>query len=126
MSKHETTGQTGHKQVPGDVTPGAPDNATDALPMGMTGAAGGADPDQKSTHKAPKTVESTLPDGSPKFADPEAVKAKPAAKTGKYVVVSRIITKVDGKSKTFEPEQEVELEAAQAESLGDAVKPAGK
>jgi len=115
---------TGHKHVPGDLDQPALGNADGASPMGMTGATGGPDPDQKSTHVAPKTVESNLPDGSPKYADAGKVEKKAAAKAGKYEVVNRISTKVDGKAKSYEAGEFVELEAAEAESLGESIKPA--
>jgi hypothetical protein len=123
MKKHDES--TGHKQEPsGDAN--VVGNPEGAMPMGMTGTTSDGDPDQKSTKVAPNTVESTLPDGSPKFADPGASAQKSAAKAGKYEAVTRFTTSVDGSSKTVEPGEIVDLEAAEAESLGDAVKPAGK
>lgn len=121
MKKHE---ETGHKQDPSGTDAGVTPNADGSMAMGMTGIDGGADPDQKSTHNAPKTIESTLPDGSPKFADAPKGGKKASAKAGKFEVVSRISTKVDGRSKTFEIGEIVELEAGEAESLGENVKPA--
>lgn len=121
-------GSTAHQKVHGDA-------ATDAggpMGMGMTGTDAAKDPDQKSTHVKPNTVESTLPDGSPKYADP--VKSKPATRskrTGRYEVVTRISTATaynsDGvatKRAAFEPGDVIELDADEAESLGAAVKPA--
>ncbi len=119
--KHE---ETGHKQEPGNVEGALGASSDGALPMGMTGAASDGDPDQKSTHNAPKTIESTLPDGSPRFADAGKGGKKAPAKTGKFEVVARIKTKVGGKAKTLEAGELVELEADEAESFGDSVKPA--
>lgn len=124
-------GSTAHRVEPAPAG-GAPGGGTDAMPMGMTGTAAPADPDQKSTHVKPNTVESTLPDGSPKYAD--LGKTKPARKTsrgGRYEIVSRISTATgyDNQGRvsrrgTFEPGEIVELDADEAASLGDAVKPA--
>jgi hypothetical protein len=93
-----------------------------------------SNPDQKSTQVKPSTVEANLPDGSQTFADPAKGKAKPArksAKGGAYEVVNRISTATaydkDGRATkrgTFEPGDVIELDAEEAESLGDAVKPA--
>lgn len=123
-------GSTAHKSEPLGVDAGG-GTTSGAAPMGMTGTAGG-DPDQKSTHVKPNTVESTLPDGSPKYADP--AKAKPARKStrgGRYEVVSRITTAtafdsegVATKRATFEPGDIIELDAEEADSLGAALKPA--
>jgi|GEM_PF-5750876 len=134
MSKNKIEeGSTAHKQEPAPVNAGV-GGGSENMPMGMTGIGGGGDPDQKSTHVPPNTVESNLPDGSPKFADPAKAKSRPArrsARGGKYEVVSRITTATafdrDGKTTktgTFEPGDIVELDAEEAESLGDAVKPA--
>lgn len=127
----EKDAPTGHKHVPGDLDQPAAGNPDGTMPMGMTGADGGADPDQKSTHNAPATVESNLPDGSPKFQDAKAGKKVGAAKAGKYEVVSRISTKAAAgdstkrnQTMTHEPGAIVELDAAEAASLGDSVKPA--
>lgn len=124
-------GSTAHKAEPAPAG-GAPGGGTETMPMGMTGTSAPADPDQRSTHVKPNTVESTLPDGSPKYADPR--KTKPARKTsrgGHYEIVSRISTAtafnsegVATKRATFEPGDVVELDADEAESLGAAVKPA--
>lgn len=122
-------GPTGHKQEPAPAG-GAP-GTSESMPMGMTGLSGGGDPDQRSTHVKPNTVESNLPDGSPKFADPGKVKpARKTARGGRYEVVSRISTAtafnnegVATKRATFEPGDIVELDADEAASLGDAVKP---
>ena len=129
--KNELEGSTAHKQVPGDVDAGGASNADGPMPMGMTGTDGGPDPDQKSTHVSPKTVESSLPDGSPKFADPGKTKRGAKASAGRYEVVSPITTAVGGvdakgikKAKRFEPGDVVELDADEAESLGASVKPA--
>lgn len=114
---------TGHKQEPAptDAVVGNPDGA---MPMGMTGATNDGDPDQKSTHNAPKTVESNLPDGSPKYADAGKAAKKTVASAGKYEAVSRFTTKVDDKVRTVEAGELVELEADEAQSLGASVKPA--
>ena len=120
---------TGHKQETGNVDAGL-SRGEGAMPMGMTGGAGGADPDQKSTHNSPKTVESTLPDGSPKFADPGATGAPKSTKrgtpgkAGKYEAVNRFTTKIGDARRTVEPGEVVELEADEAASLGDSIKPA--
>jgi hypothetical protein len=124
-------GSTAHKHEPAPAG-GPPGGGSESMPMGMTGLTSGGDPDQKSTHVKPNTVESTLPDGSPKYADP--VKSKPATRTkrtGRYEVVTRVSTATafnsDGvatKRAAFEPGDVVELDADEAESLGAAVKPA--
>jgi hypothetical protein len=122
MKKFDEFGQTGHKQAPADDSAKqAPGD--DAMSMGMTGKDGGPDPDQKSTHVAPKTAEATLPDGSPKYVDAPPPKARSGPTVdGRYEVVGRISVKVDGKPKIFEPGEFVELEAAEATSLGSSVK----
>lgn len=93
-----------------------------------------SNPDQKPTQVKPNAVESTPSDGSPKVADPAKGKAKPARKSaegGAYEVVNRISTATaydkDGRATkrgTFEPGDIVDLDAEEAASLGDAVKPA--
>lgn len=129
--KKPEEGPTGHRHE--SAPAGGPAGGTsESMPMGMTGTSGSPDPDQKSTHVKPSTVESNLPDGSPKYADPG--KAKPArkgSKGGRYEVVSRIstATELDEKGKavksgSFEPGDIIELDAEEAASLGDAVKPA--
>lgn len=132
MSKKIEEGPTAHKQEPAPAG-GGPGGA-EGMGMGMTGAAAGRDPDQKSTHVMPNTVESNLPDGSPKFADPGKAKASPARRRkagGRYEVVSRISTatafnseNVATKRGVFEPGDVIELDDDEAVSLGDAVKPA--
>ncbi len=112
-------GSTAHKQVPAPTESG-PAGGSENMPMGMTGQASGGDPDQKSTHVAPKTVESNLPDGSPRFADPGKVAPKTKAKAGTYRVLSAIRTG----GKTYEAGAEVELDADEASSLGGNVEKA--
>jgi hypothetical protein len=127
-------GSTAHQSVPGDVeVTGAPGDG--AMPMGMLGdasSATGGDPDQKSTHVPPKTVESTLPDGSPKYMDPPAAPKKKKASgsgTARYETVGRVIiaeTDDDGEKRTrmVEPGEVIELDEKTATSLGENLKPA--
>lgn len=132
MSKKIEEGPTAHKHenAPTDAGAGVP--GSENMPMGMTGTMGGGDPDQKSTHVKPKTIESNLPDGSPRYADPG--KQKPARRTnrgGRYEVVRRISTATQFNSEgvatkrgTFEPGDIIELDVDEANSLGDSLKPA--
>lgn len=132
MSKNKIEeGSTAHQRDPAPAG-GAPGGET--MPMGMTGTGGPGDPDQKSTHVPPNTVESNFPDGSPRYADKPKGKAKPAtrknAARGKYEVVNRISTAtafnehgVAIKRATFEPGDVIDLDVDEAESLGDNVKP---
>lgn len=134
--KTPKTGSTAHQSVPGDVDQAGVGNTDGSMPMGMLGTAssGDGDPDQKSTHVPPKTVESTLPDGSPKYVDPGAApkKAKkPAASgTAKYEAVGRVVVPVKNdageviRTKTVEAGEELDLDAETAESLGENIKPA--
>jgi hypothetical protein len=138
MKKHEEQqGSTAHKTEPGATQAGEP-SGDEPMPMGMLGGAPAErkkDPDQKSTHVAPATVETTLPDGSPTYADPGTRPAKVATKrgtegkAGRYEVVSRISTARydrDGNragSSVHEPGDVVELDADEAGSFGDAIKP---
>lgn len=132
-SKKIEEGSTAHKAEPAPAG-GPAGGPTDQMPMGMTGApaVGGGDPDQKSTHVPPNTVESTLPDGSPKYADaPKAQPARKSAKGGRYEVVARISTATQYDSEgratkraVFEPGDIIELDAEEAASLGAALKPA--
>lgn len=124
-------GSTAHQSVPGELdTPGVTGDGP--MPMGALGNASsaGGDPDQKSTHVPPVTVESTLPDGSPTYRDaPAKPKKKAAVAAGKFEAVGRVtvlVTDEDGekRSKTYEPGDSFELDAKQAESLGENIKPA--
>lgn len=112
-------GSTAHKHVPGPTDAAAPSGAdAESMPMGMTGTSPqSGDPDQKSTHVSPKTVEAVLPDGSPKFADPGKQAKAPKPKAGKYRVLSPIRTG----GKTHEAGAEIELDADEAASLGENV-----
>lgn len=132
----DTTTDTGQKQEPGPINTGGAGNADGSMPMGMLGGAPGpgeGDPDQKSTHNAPKTVESNLPDGSPKFMDASRVKRmKGRSSAGMFEVVSPIrvaVGELDSETRrrptqTHQPGDIVELSELDAESLGDAIKPA--
>jgi hypothetical protein len=129
-------GSTAHERVPPDQSldaGGAGDGGP--MPMGMAGKvppdAMNPDPDQKSTHVKPKTVQGVLPDGSPKFMDPEAAPETKRLKAGKYRVVgpgSVSVPVYDGQgnvvsTKILRPGEETELDAEDATSLGPNVEP---
>lgn len=126
--KHDEKEPTGHKHVPGELDQPALGNKDGSMPMGMTGTASGeGDPDQKSTHNAPSTVESNLPDGSPKFMDDESKERERKRKTkaGRYRVLSPIqvaTSEPDSvtrrrKSKVYQAGDVVELSQLDAESF---------
>jgi hypothetical protein len=124
MSKHDDKpkeGSTAHKQVPGD-TSAAVDAGTGPMPMNMTGkpASSPPDPDQKSSRVPPKTVETNLPDGSQSFADPDKPRKASKAKAGTY----RVLSPVKTGGTMYDVGAEVELDAAEAASLGDNIEPA--
>lgn len=139
-------GPTGQQHVPPDQPlDAAPvDTAGGPMPMGMTGKppADGMhpDPDQKSTHVKPKTVEGVLPDGSPKYMDHDAegapkkrgARRATTAKAGTYRVTGPSTVRAptgyneDGTvsgSKYFAPGEELELSAEDAASLEGHIEP---
>lgn len=127
MARRDEERDTAHKHEAAPTDQAAPGGSPGApMPMGMTGAMTPTqDPDQKSTHNTPQTVESNLPDGSPKYADAGSQPQQGTQKqAGKYEAVNRFTTKVGDNVRVVEPGEVVELKGDEATSLGDNIKPA--